>query len=65
MLLAEGALQDRHEELDVELVEAWAPMTRPRRAGAPAHLELATDIYTVESKVVDLRVLSAGSKTRV
>jgi DNA-binding GntR family transcriptional regulator len=48
---ATGALQDRHEELDVELVEACVAHD-PERAGAAlrAHLELATDFYTVELK---------------
>ena len=47
----EGELQDRHEELDLELLEACAAHD-PARAGAAlhAHLELATDIYTVELK---------------
>jgi DNA-binding GntR family transcriptional regulator len=52
VLLAErGALQDRHEELDVELLEACAAHD-PERAGSAlrAHLELATDIYAVELK---------------
>jgi DNA-binding GntR family transcriptional regulator len=49
VLLAEGALQDRHEELDVELLEACAAHEPDRAARAlQAHLELATDIYTVE-----------------
>jgi DNA-binding GntR family transcriptional regulator len=52
VLLAEkGAFQDRHEELDVELLAACAAHD-PNRAGAAlhAHLELATDIYAVELK---------------
>lgn len=49
VLLAEGALQDRHEELDVELLEACAAHEPDRAARAlQDHLELATDIYTVE-----------------
>ncbi len=50
VLLAEkGALQDRHEELDVELLAACAGHDPDRAAAAlHAHLELATDIYTVE-----------------
>jgi len=51
VLLAEGALQDRHEELDVELLEACAAHEPERAARAlQDHLELATDIYTVELK---------------
>jgi DNA-binding GntR family transcriptional regulator len=52
VLLAEkGALQDRHEELDVELLEACAAHDPDRAAAAlRAHLELATDIYAVELK---------------
>jgi DNA-binding GntR family transcriptional regulator len=51
VLLAEGPLQDRHEELDVELLEACAAHDPDRAAQAlREHLELATDIYTVELK---------------
>jgi len=51
VLLADGALQDRHEELDVELLEACAAREPDRAARAlQDHLELATDIYTVELK---------------
>jgi DNA-binding GntR family transcriptional regulator len=51
VLLAEGALQDRHEELDVELLEACSTHDPDRAAQAlRQHLELATDIYTVELK---------------
>jgi DNA-binding GntR family transcriptional regulator len=52
VLLAEkGALQDRHEELDVELLAACGAHDPDRAAAAlRAHLELATDIYTVELK---------------
>lgn len=51
LLAAEGALQDRHQELDVELLEACAAHDPDRAAAAlRAHLELATDIYTVELK---------------
>jgi len=52
VLLAEtGALQDRHEELDDELLAACAARDADRAATALyAHLELATDIYTVELK---------------
>lgn len=51
LLGATGKLQDRHEELDVELLEACVAHD-PKRAGAAlhAHLQLATDIYTVELK---------------
>jgi DNA-binding GntR family transcriptional regulator len=49
VLLAAGAVQDRHEELDVELLEACAAHDPNRAAGAlRKHLELANDIYTVE-----------------
>ena len=51
VLLAEGAVQDRHEELDVELLEACAAHQPDRAAAAlREHLELATDIYAVELK---------------
>jgi DNA-binding GntR family transcriptional regulator len=44
-----GAAQDRHAELDVELLDACAGHD-PDRAGAAlhAHLELASEIYGVE-----------------
>ena len=50
VLLAEtGALQDRHEELDGELLAACAAHDGDRAAAAMhAHLELATDIFAVE-----------------
>jgi DNA-binding GntR family transcriptional regulator len=49
LLGATGALQDRHEELDVELLEACAAHDPERAASAlHAHLELATDFYAVE-----------------
>src|SRR6478609_4265716 len=49
VLLAEGAVADRHEELDVELLDGCAAHD-PERVGKAlrSHLELATDIYTVE-----------------
>lgn len=51
VLLAEGAVQDRHEELDVELLEACAAHEPDHAAAAlKEHLELATDIYAVELK---------------
>jgi DNA-binding GntR family transcriptional regulator len=51
VLLAKGAVQDRHEELDVELVEACAAHDAERAAKAlHDHLELAADIYAVELK---------------
>ncbi len=51
LLAAKGALQDRHEELDVELLEACAAHDPDRAATALRnHLELATDIYAVELK---------------
>jgi DNA-binding GntR family transcriptional regulator len=51
VLLAEGAVQDRHEELDVELLAACAAH-EPERAAAAMHdhLELASAIYAVELK---------------
>jgi DNA-binding GntR family transcriptional regulator len=51
VLLAEGKLQDRHEELDVELIDACAAHDAERAGRAlHDHLELASDIYTVELK---------------
>ena len=51
VLLAKGAVQDRHEELDVELLEACAAHDPDRAAKAlHDHLELAADIYAVELK---------------
>jgi DNA-binding GntR family transcriptional regulator len=50
VLLAErGTHQDRHEQLDTELLEACSRHDAERAAAAlHAHLELATDIYAVE-----------------
>ncbi len=61
LLGATGALQDRHAELDVELLEACVARDPERAAAAlHAHLELATDIYTVElAGRSDLRILRA------
>jgi len=51
VLLAKGAVQDRHEELDVELLEACATHDPERAVTAlHDHLELAADIYAVELK---------------
>lgn len=51
LLAAKGALQDRHQELDVEILAACAAHEPDRAAAAfRAHLELATDIYAVELK---------------
>lgn len=51
LLAAKGAWQDRHEELDGELLAACAARDPDRAAAAlHAHLELATDIYAVELK---------------
>ena len=51
VLLAHGALQDRHEELDGELLAACEAHDGARAARALlAHLELAADIYAVELK---------------
>jgi DNA-binding GntR family transcriptional regulator len=50
-LLAKGAVQDRHEALDVELLEACVAHEPERAAKAlHDHLELAADIYAVELK---------------
>ena len=51
LLAATGELQDRHEELDIELLESCAAHDPDRAAAAlHAHLQLATDIYAVELK---------------
>jgi len=51
VLLAEGTLQDRHEELDVELLAACVAHEPDRAAQAlHDHLQLASDIYEVELK---------------
>src|SRR5262245_19782703 len=51
VLLAEGSVQDRHEELDVELVSACAAHDADRAEVAlHDHLELASAIYAVELK---------------
>jgi DNA-binding GntR family transcriptional regulator len=51
VLLAEGTLQDRHEELDVQLLEACVAHDEDRAAQAlHDHLQLASDIYAVELK---------------
>jgi DNA-binding GntR family transcriptional regulator len=51
VLLAEGTLQDRHEELDVELLDACVAHDEDRAAQAlHDHLQLASDIYAVELK---------------
>jgi DNA-binding GntR family transcriptional regulator len=51
VLLAEGTVQDRHEELDVELLAACAAHEADRAAAAlHDHLELASAIYAVELK---------------
>jgi DNA-binding GntR family transcriptional regulator len=51
VLFAKGPLQDRHEELDVELLAACESRD-PERAGTALydHLHLANDIYAVELK---------------
>ena len=49
LLAATGAAPDRHEELDVELLEGCVAREPDRAAGAlHAHLELASHIYRVE-----------------
>ncbi len=51
VLLAEGAVQDRHEELDGELLAACAAHDADRAARALRdHLELASAIYAIELK---------------
>jgi DNA-binding GntR family transcriptional regulator len=51
VLLAKGALQDRHEELDGDLLAACEAHDGDRAARAlHDHLELAADIYAVELK---------------
>jgi DNA-binding GntR family transcriptional regulator len=51
VLLAEGTLQDRHEELDGQLLEACVAHDEDRAAQAlHDHLQLASDIYAVELK---------------
>jgi DNA-binding GntR family transcriptional regulator len=51
VLLAKGALQDRHEELDVELLEACSAHEAERAVKAlHDHLELANDVFGVELK---------------
>jgi DNA-binding GntR family transcriptional regulator len=51
VLLGSGPLQDRHGELDVELLAACAAHDPARAAVAlHAHLELASQIYAVELK---------------
>jgi DNA-binding GntR family transcriptional regulator len=51
ILLAKGEVQDRHEELDVELLEACRAHDGDRAAQAlHDHLDLAAQIYTVELK---------------
>ena len=49
LMADKGALQDRHEELDQELLAACAAHDAQRAAAAlRAHLELASEIYAVE-----------------
>jgi DNA-binding GntR family transcriptional regulator len=51
LLSAEGDLQDRHQELDAELLAACTAHDLGRAADAfRAHLELATEFYAVELK---------------
>jgi DNA-binding GntR family transcriptional regulator len=51
VLLAKGAVQDRHEELDGDLLAACEAHDGDRAARAlHDHLELAADIYAVELK---------------
>jgi DNA-binding GntR family transcriptional regulator len=49
VLMAEGTVQDRHEEIDVELLDACIAHEPDRAARAlHDHLETASDIYSVE-----------------
>jgi DNA-binding GntR family transcriptional regulator len=49
VLLGHGSPQDRHAELDEEMLAACAARDPDRAAAAlHAHLELASDIYAVE-----------------
>jgi len=51
ILLMKGAVQDRHEELDVELLSACEAHDGARAGAAlHAHLETAAEIYAVELK---------------
>ena len=51
VLLEEGPVQDRHEELDVELLDSCLAHDPERAARAlHDHLETAADIYAVELK---------------
>ena len=51
VLFAEGSLQDRHEELDVELLDACIAHDAERAARAlHDHLQLADDIFVLELK---------------
>ena len=51
VLLAEGTVQDRHEELDVELLEACAAHDADVRGGRCTTISSSRrDIYTVELK---------------
>ncbi|MBV8257118.1 MAG: hypothetical protein JO073_04800, partial [Actinobacteria bacterium] len=51
LFASKGELQDRHEELDIELLDACVAHD-PSRAGEAlkAHLETATAIFSVELK---------------
>ena len=66
VLLAKGAVQDRHEELDVELLDACAAHDPDRAAQAlHDHLELATRHLRRRAQgPVDLRVLTAARPAR-
>jgi DNA-binding GntR family transcriptional regulator len=51
VLFAKGAVQDRHEALDVELLDACVAHDEDRAARAlHDHLDTAADIYAVELK---------------
>jgi DNA-binding GntR family transcriptional regulator len=51
VLFAEGSVQDRHEELDVQLLDACVAHDEDLAARAlHDHLQLASDIYVVELK---------------
>src|SRR3954453_57522 len=51
VLFAKGAVQDRHEEIDTELLDACVAHDSERaRRALHDHLELATDVFAVELK---------------